>query len=270
MNYKDFIDDIINTRGRYGCGEEYHERHHIIPRCIGGTDEKENLIDLYAREHFIAHKLLAKENPHNQSLQCAWWMMSNIGRENGENRRCTSEEYEEARIAFSNSQKGENNFMYGKTGYNYGKHLSDETKKKLSESHKGLKVSEEIKQKMSESTMGEKNPMYHKHHTEETRKIMSEKKIGKYNGENNPHWGKHHTEEAKQRLSQMRKGGNNPKAKKVYCKELDMFFDTIKEAQDYVGIKSGILQCCCPKYKRETAGKHPQTKEKLHWTFVNE
>ena len=84
MNYKDFIDDIINTRGRYGCGEEYHERHHIVPRCIGGTDEKENLIDLYAREHFIAHKLLAKENPHNQSLQCAWWMMSNIGRENGD------------------------------------------------------------------------------------------------------------------------------------------------------------------------------------------
>ena len=194
MNYKDFIDNIINARGRYGCGEEYHERHHIVPRCIGGTDEKENLVDLYAREHFIAHKLLAKENPHNQSLQCAWWMMSNIGRENGGNRRCTSEEYEEARIAFSNSQKGENNFMYGKTGYNYGKHLSDETKKKLSESHKGLTVSEETKQKMSKSAMGEKNPMYHKYHTEETRKIMSEKKIGKYDGENNPHWGKHHTE----------------------------------------------------------------------------
>ena len=158
MNYKDFIDDIINTRGRYGCGEEYHERHHIVPRCIGGTDEKENLIDLYAREHFIAHKLLAKENPHNQSLQCAWWMMSNIGRENGENRRCTSEEYEEAKIAFSNSQKGENNFMYGKTGYNYGKHLSDETKKKLSESHKGLKVSEEIKQKNERIYHGRKEP----------------------------------------------------------------------------------------------------------------
>ena len=76
-------------------------------------------------------------------------------RGNGEKYRCTFEEYEEARIAFSNSQKGENNFMYGKTGHNYGKHLSDETKKKISESRKGFKMSEETKQKMSKSTMGD-------------------------------------------------------------------------------------------------------------------
>lgn len=270
MNYKEFIDDIINTRGRHGCGEEYYERHHIVPVCVGGKDKEENLIDLYAREHFIAHKLLAKENPHNQGLQCAWWMMSHVVKENSERYKCTPEEYEEAKIAFSNSQKGEKNFMYGKVGYNYGKRLSEETKKKISESHKGFKMSEETKQKISKANTGENNPMYHRHHTKESRKIMSEKKIGKYDGENNPHWGKHHTEETKQRLSQTRIGGDNPRAKKVYCKELDMFFDTIKEAQDYVGIKSGILQCCCPKYKRETAGRHPQTKERLHWTFVNE
>ena len=117
---------------------------------------------------------------------------------------------------------------------------------------------------------GENNPMYHKHHTEKTRKIMSEKKKGLYDGENNPRWGKHHTEEVKQKLSRLRSGEGNPRARKVYCIELDMVFNTILEAQNYVGITSGILQCCSHKYNRTTAGRHPQTNEKLHWTYINE
>ena len=117
---------------------------------------------------------------------------------------------------------------------------------------------------------GENNPMYNKHHREKSKKAMSEKKKIMYIGENNPHWGKHHTEQTKQRISETRKGKDNPHAKKVYCAELDKEFDTIKEALDYVGIKSGILQCCNPKYNRDTAGKHPITKEKLHWNYVEE
>ena len=39
MTYKEFIDNIIGTRGRHGCGEEYHEKHHIVPRCLGGEDK---------------------------------------------------------------------------------------------------------------------------------------------------------------------------------------------------------------------------------------
>lgn len=38
----------------------YKERHHIIPRSLGGNDSSENLVDLTAREHFICHKLLVK------------------------------------------------------------------------------------------------------------------------------------------------------------------------------------------------------------------
>ena len=36
----------------------YVEKHHIIPRCIGGSDHKENLVSLTAREHFVCHLLL--------------------------------------------------------------------------------------------------------------------------------------------------------------------------------------------------------------------
>jgi hypothetical protein len=38
----------------------YTERHHIIPKSIGGTNDSENLVFLTAREHFICHKLLPK------------------------------------------------------------------------------------------------------------------------------------------------------------------------------------------------------------------
>lgn len=34
--YQNYIMQILNTRGCFGCGEEYHERHHIVPRCMGG------------------------------------------------------------------------------------------------------------------------------------------------------------------------------------------------------------------------------------------
>ena len=38
----------------------YVEKHHIIPKSEGGTDEPDNLVNLTAREHYIAHLLLAK------------------------------------------------------------------------------------------------------------------------------------------------------------------------------------------------------------------
>ena len=56
MTYIEFINDILNTRGRFACGDEYHERHHIIPKCMDGSNNEDNLIDLFAREHFVAHK----------------------------------------------------------------------------------------------------------------------------------------------------------------------------------------------------------------------
>lgn len=66
--YKDFIDCILATRGRFGLNDIYHERHHILPRCLNGTDDEDNLIDLTSKEHFQAHKLLLEENPDNVSL----------------------------------------------------------------------------------------------------------------------------------------------------------------------------------------------------------
>ena len=67
----------------------------------------------------------------------------------------------------------------GVTGYWCGKHLTDETKLKLSEAHKGKCLSEEHRRKLSEVWKG-------RHHTDESKKKMSDLR----KGENNPMFGK--------------------------------------------------------------------------------
>lgn len=52
----------------------YYEKHHIIPRCIGGSDNELNLVLLTAREHFLAHYLLCKiygNTIHSYKLLCS-------------------------------------------------------------------------------------------------------------------------------------------------------------------------------------------------------
>jgi hypothetical protein len=38
----------------------YTEKHHIIPRCLGGDDSPDNLVRLTGHEHFVCHLLLTK------------------------------------------------------------------------------------------------------------------------------------------------------------------------------------------------------------------
>jgi hypothetical protein len=75
MNYKNIYHTLI-TRGKERKIEsEYKEIHHIIPRCLGGSDEIENLVELTPEEHYVAHQLLIKIYPDNHSLIYAARMM---------------------------------------------------------------------------------------------------------------------------------------------------------------------------------------------------
>lgn len=100
MTYEEFINDILNTRGRFACGDKYHERHHILPLSCGGNNDKDNLIDLFAEEHYMAHKLLALENPNNDKLQFAWWQMCHCKKEDREY-EVSAEDYAIAKEAHS-------------------------------------------------------------------------------------------------------------------------------------------------------------------------
>ena len=45
---------------------------------MGGSDDKENLASLTAREHFVCHRLLVQIYPNNNKLKFALWAMCNM------------------------------------------------------------------------------------------------------------------------------------------------------------------------------------------------
>ena len=229
-SYQEFIDGIINTRGRFSC-DGYYERHHIIPRCCGGTNDDDNLVDLYAREHFIAHRLLALENPDNKKLAYAWWKMSFGKNQDRITHIVTAEEYEEAKIAISKIQSlemsGINNPMYGRTH-------TEETREKLRSLAIGRTASDETRERMRKK-----------------------------------HLGIHASKETCRKITESRLGSKNPLAKSIYCLELNQTFGTITEAATYLRISRNTLNSCL-NGDRETAGKCPSTNEPLHWLYLED
>lgn len=56
----------------------YKENHHIIPKSLGGSNKKSNMVNLTAREHYIVHMLLPKmveDQKHKTSMWYAAWCM---------------------------------------------------------------------------------------------------------------------------------------------------------------------------------------------------
>ena len=77
MNYKKHYEKLISkARNRSILKSEYSEVHHIIPKCMGGDDSKDNLISLFPEEHWLAHLLLIKIYPKNKKMLYAVHAMS--------------------------------------------------------------------------------------------------------------------------------------------------------------------------------------------------
>lgn len=137
MNYSKIYDSIISkalSRVRPNC---YCEKHHILPKSMGGSDDKTNIAILTAREHFIAHWLLYKIHK-NKSMALAFFSMSKpVG--NGR-KRYSSHSFKYAReagaMAVSEMKSGDKHHMFGLVGAsnpNFGSKRTDETRMKLSE-----------------------------------------------------------------------------------------------------------------------------------------
>jgi len=77
MNYQRIYNQIIE-RAQNRQLEGYKEKHHVIPKCLGGTNDNENIVELTAREHFLCHLLLVEIYPKNFKLIHAAFMMSTV------------------------------------------------------------------------------------------------------------------------------------------------------------------------------------------------
>ncbi len=141
---------------------------------------------------------------------------------------------------------------------------SEETKQKISAAHKGLKPSESTKQKISTSKTGKHLPKW----SEERKATLS----NKYKGDGNPMFHKRNkdymtesdyeqykkhlsdslkghavSEETKQKISQTRKlngksaGGNNVKAKTIFCIEDNLLFTTLTACANYYNLSRYIM-----------------------------
>lgn len=241
ITYNDYIQSILDSRGRFSCGKEYHERHHIIPRSIGGSNEDENLIDLYPKEHFEAHRLLAEENPENEKLAFAWWIMSTKSSTTNERYEYTPEEYEDAKIALRKAQsKAKKEQFANKENHPmFGKHHSEETK-----------------EKMRIAKQGRPAPNKGKPVSEKQKAFLRTLKLG-------TKW----SEEQHNKMDGRYANGKSVCCVPIYCPELDEVFWGLQEACDKYGFtKPNISKCL--KGERKHSGKHPVTGEKLTWQYL--
>jgi len=99
MNYALAYERLIARARVRGALEGYFEMHHVLPRSLGGTDDKSNLVALTSKEHFIAHMLLAKM--HGGTMWTAIMVMKG-----NKNRYCNARLFDIARKhAFTEREK---------------------------------------------------------------------------------------------------------------------------------------------------------------------
>lgn len=209
--YKKFIESREN---RVLLSDKVH-RHHIFPRSYCKKDleylatDKDNLILLSAREHYIAHLILWKAL--GGKMELAFWYMTNIKKFGV---RLTSKQYEKLSLEESERQSKR---MSGKNHPGYGKHQSEETKRKISETETGKTISEESRRKMSEYRTGRKMP------------IFSEM----YSGEGNPFYGKTHTEEVRRKISEANHGSLESRVGKEKAVEIKKKMSEARKGKTY-------------------------------------
>jgi hypothetical protein len=115
MNYEKIYNQIIEnakTLNRVKGKDMIFENHHILPKSIGGGNNKENLVLLTPKEHYICHRLLVQiyrgTNNQFKMYYAMWCMINGLGK----NRHITSSKiYEKLRIEMSEivSKKGPDN-----------------------------------------------------------------------------------------------------------------------------------------------------------------
>ena len=193
MDYQKIYNQLIQKRLTDSLLKKdcYCETHHIIPRSEGGSDDDDNKVNLSAREHYIAHLLLAKiYNDYKM------WHAVNLMSRLNDKVKINSRLYEMVRI---NSARTHSEFMKGKPSPNKDKKMSEEQKQKLSDATKKSMADPELRKYLSDIKKGKPSPTKGKKMSEEQKhKISATLKGNKL------------SEETKRKISIKNKGKNNP------------------------------------------------------------
>lgn len=155
---------------------------HLSSSKKGSNHKFHRAIRKYCAENFIVEEVLTVSAPTKEILK-------------------KKLDYVEMRLIkrFNTKIDGYNSTDGGDKG-TVGLKMSEEAKKKISEAKRRENLSAEQRKKLSESKIGEKNPFYHRTHSEDSRKRISEKK----RGENHHFFGKKFTDEHRKKLSEAR------------------------------------------------------------------
>lgn len=166
--YKKWYDALMTKAQTREPLTGYKERHHIVPNCLIKNNVR---VELTAREHYIAHLLLWKmkmsAKHHNQMTMALNVMVNGSGhKKQHRSYIVNSRIYEAHRKEYS---KYLSEHMSGPANPFRGKKHSPESLQKIKEANARTK---DIR---SQKLSGANNGMFGKHHTEEVKKIISEK-----------------------------------------------------------------------------------------------
>lgn len=166
----------ITSNAKQRITEGYTELHHIIPQSMGGSNDKENLVDLTAREHFICHWLLIKMT-EGEDRSKMLYALNGMKAENRYQQRyhtkITARVYERYRVEHAENHSKR---MKGRKAWNKGIPQTEEHKEKNRQAAlKRPPKSQETIEKWKEARTGYKD-------TDETRLKKSMALKGKPKG----------------------------------------------------------------------------------------
>jgi hypothetical protein len=139
---KYYFNIVSNAKSRTLSPETYIERHHIIPKSLGGNNSKDNLVSLTAREHFVCHLLLPKMTTGQAQIKMfhAAWRMCCKGKNSKHDYKMTSTIYEKLksqRAEYLKTLTGPLNPNYGRKTGRTSEDFTLEWREKLSLSRQG-------------------------------------------------------------------------------------------------------------------------------------
>ena len=155
------------------------ERHHIIPQSLGGTDEKDNLVYITPREHFICHWLLIKMTEGDERGKMLYALQGMKAENKFQNRyhtKITARVYEKYRLEHAENHSKN---MKGRPAWNKGRKLEGEELEEHRERTRNRKI-DPIKQALGQQKRIEK--IKGQKRSEETKKLMSLAAKGKSKG----------------------------------------------------------------------------------------